>query len=240
MLISVVLACIGGCNFPSPIAPKVYRIPPNTSYSPIMAWEIGKVKDKENGPVPDPTPSPKVKVGDDCPPPCEGGWTFGDGANKQVCWRCKGDGKADEGDPILDPVNYPSQERVVDSPTTTKQNDNLLTNNVADTLPSTRKNMDTTTKKEVIEEEKRVSSYYIIDNNVRFDWNGTIFYNSVRGGIAPDQKDFNPDNKTHVKVCEGNYCKILPIYKENHTNGTSTSQRPTDGNSKNKEPNSSS
>jgi hypothetical protein len=104
-----------GCNTPFIPTPKpeplYVTIPANTDYKSIMSWEIGKLHGNSPTPIPTPNPTPipspdgKIKVGDDCPAPCEDGYTFGDGANPQVCWKCNGDGRADEGDPILDPVN---------------------------------------------------------------------------------------------------------------------------------------
>lgn len=52
----------------------------------------------------DPTPAPEpdnVKIGDKCPK-CDGtGKIFADGKVAEPCWQCKGDGRADEGDPIV-------------------------------------------------------------------------------------------------------------------------------------------
>lgn len=100
--IFVLLIC-SGCNSILPTPEPVYvTIPANTNYSPIIAWEIAKTVNDPLVPTPIPLPTPvNIKVGDDCPSPCENGWTFGDGASKQKCWKCKGDGIVHEGDPIL-------------------------------------------------------------------------------------------------------------------------------------------
>lgn len=51
-------------------------------------------------PIPLPNPTPILKPGDDCPN-CEKGWLSTDSVVKERCWKCKGDGIVDEGDPIL-------------------------------------------------------------------------------------------------------------------------------------------
>lgn len=50
-------------------------------------------------PVPTPTPAP-YKVGDKCPN-CDKGWLTTDSVVKEKCWKCKGDGIINDGDPIL-------------------------------------------------------------------------------------------------------------------------------------------
>jgi hypothetical protein len=113
LILFLLIFGISGCNTPFIPVPEPdpirVTIPANTDYKTIMYWEIAKICDvplpgPKPKPNPDPKPEPKpdgVSIGDDCPAPCEGGWTFGDGTHKQVCWKCNGDGRVDEGDPIL-------------------------------------------------------------------------------------------------------------------------------------------
>ncbi len=91
-----------GCNN-NPFQPKVLKVTPvpYTNYAPTLCWELAMEK-KDSLPTPTPTPgpspNPSVKVGDTCPV-CLGRGKSGDGINP--CDPCKGDGKVNEGDPIL-------------------------------------------------------------------------------------------------------------------------------------------
>ena len=100
-----------GCNpSPSPTPtpdnlPKIItvRAVAYQDEQPILAHAIAQVADNPSpGPGPNPSPSPspddKPKVGDVCPN-CDGRGKSGDGINP--CRPCKGDGRVDEGDPIL-------------------------------------------------------------------------------------------------------------------------------------------
>ena len=71
----------------------------STNPSPIPSPVIPSPTPTPN-PVPIPSPTPTIKPGDDCPN-CEKGWLSTDSVAKERCWKCKGDGIANEGDPIL-------------------------------------------------------------------------------------------------------------------------------------------
>lgn len=109
-----------GCEFQATYDAKpksvTYHAPPITDESPILAVEIGAKNTVAPTPAPDnPTPSGKVKVGDKCPN-CQGLGQVDydhDGKMDAKCVACGGDGKVDQGDPILnasDPVASISKE----------------------------------------------------------------------------------------------------------------------------------
>jgi hypothetical protein len=130
-IVLIIFLCLIGCNTPFIPTPKPepiqVRIPAQTDYKPILAWEIAKNVDvpvprPNPKPTPNPTPRPEpsptpipdggLKPGDDCPAPCEGGWEVHGDGHKTVCWKCNGDGRVDEGDPILSGSSSSEKERV--------------------------------------------------------------------------------------------------------------------------------
>ncbi len=76
----------------------------------ILAYSIGKMQAvRGKDPTPNPTPN-KPKVGDTCPH-CKGtGREPGDGSINISCGQCNGDGRVDEGDPILVDNDKPESE----------------------------------------------------------------------------------------------------------------------------------
>jgi hypothetical protein len=108
-ILGLVLIAFGlsGCDTILPPKPIHVTIPAQTDYSSVIAWEIGKHVDHSITPdiLPNPGPTPDgVKVGDTCPT-CEGRGKSGDGI--QPCYACKGDGRVDNGDPILTSEDVP-------------------------------------------------------------------------------------------------------------------------------------
>jgi hypothetical protein len=86
-----------GCIPPGPKRILV-DVPPNTNYTPLLSWYISEGTSLEPAPAPVVPPDESVKVGDTCPS-CKGTGRTGDGY--MPCRDCAGDGRVDEGDPIL-------------------------------------------------------------------------------------------------------------------------------------------
>jgi hypothetical protein len=99
-----------GCGELSPFQPEPLKVTatPYTNYSHVLEWNIATVITPELKPTPTPGPSPgpfpTPKVGDPCPV-CYGTGKSGDRINP--CDPCKGDGKVNEGDPILTSTSAP-------------------------------------------------------------------------------------------------------------------------------------
>lgn len=78
-------------------------------------------------PIPSPSPSP-YKIGDKCPN-CDKGWLSTDSVVRKKCWKCKGDGIINDGDPILtgateeESKNDKEERKEITPDTETKSND---------------------------------------------------------------------------------------------------------------------
>lgn len=103
-MLTALLAAIG-MLFPPPDLSNHWRwssasVANSESVTPIPAPNPLPIPTPPNPtPVPTPTPSP-YKVGDKCPN-CDKGWLTTDSVVKEKCWKCKGDGIINDGDPIL-------------------------------------------------------------------------------------------------------------------------------------------
>jgi hypothetical protein len=87
-----------------PVTKKIVEPYHPQKFDTILGYTIGKTMAERSKPV---NPNTKPKVGDTCPQ-CNGtGREPGDGTVDIACGQCKGDGRVDEGDPIVSTIDSP-------------------------------------------------------------------------------------------------------------------------------------
>lgn len=181
ILLLLFLGCCIGCTpVPQPIHAT---IPPQTDYTAVFSWETACIMENETpNPHPEPSPTPdKVKVGDKCPT-CYGTGRSGDGI--QPCFQCSGDGKVDEGDPIL-----------------------------GNTSPDQSNSSTTTTRPITILVEEYKEKYEVNVDGTVYTWNGLEFVSILGKKITPREQNFSPTSYPYISLCNGTSCRVIPITK---------------------------
>jgi len=183
--VGVCLFCLLGCGPLINPTPLTVRIPAQTDYTAVFSWETASLLADTLNPNPGPTPTPnKPKVGDSCPT-CYGTGKSGDGI--QTCFQCKGDGKVDEGDPILG--NTTPTPAVEEKPSTLEE------------------------KPITILVEKYETLYAVNLDGLQYVWDGQVFTNTENRIHIQPAANFDPSTQQFIRVCDGASCRQIPIEK---------------------------
>lgn len=197
----IILAAQLGCDTLDVGPKKVVKVPAVNNRESILAIEYGLSMSVSPSPAPD-DDTDKVKVGDTCPK-CKGtGKKSTDGAVPLDCFYCNGDGKVNEGDPILDVVAY-FQNKLQVIVKSIDESVNQKLNDFKASLPQEPEYED-------VEEEQ--SFVYFKGSKYILNEQKTEFVDSA--GFRLVVKDQSLLDTGVIRVCLGNHCQLIPIEKE--------------------------